>query len=745
MASVIRSLAVRLSMNSAQFRKDIDKVDARMRKFSNGLKRQANFFNGQLATMGLSLASAFGARELTEAADVMVNLRNKLGAVYETSEDVALAMSDIKRIARESRSELDAVGTLYQRLAKASERLEVTQEDVAAVTQVVANTFLLSGTTASEAANSARQFAQGIASGALRGDELRSVLENNVVLGQMLAEAFNKDVGQLRDFAAAGGLTAEKILPALVGKLEETNTAVGQMAVTTSQARVLFNNSFTQMVDRINSAYGITQKYAAFLGVLADNIGVLTAAFVGLGVVLATKLMYAFGAWIVVGVMGAYTAMGTLLGTIMTVIGAFVNLAVGIALPLIKIGLLAAAFYTLYAAVATIVDVFDNVKENFGQLLDEMKVLFDKWKSKFFLSVLKTKQYINDLFSNMGFSAPFEDATNEIAKLERRIINLQGNLDSGGLLNNIGDVFLENFKPLEDAANIFEVIKGTGVEAFDILRNAGSNGFIPAENIKQFETLKDIVMNSQIGQKFQEQIQMIMETIGMSKDQIVKFWKLLNGEDPMKDEKKGEAEETGPFTWADRWKQTVDVIKGYWKDLSGDIKAEIDAMSAKYDTWTEILEAGAKKSKKLSAVRKAVMLREAIISGKKAILDAYATGGPFPANLAAAALVTAQTGMVIRDIMKGQAHDGMDSLPSTGTYMLERGERVVSSRANRDLTQFLADNRNAQSMQQPSNLTLQVNGVSDPDVVVGALSQRMNELQGMMRMLSAENARANFV
>lgn len=167
-------------------------------------------------------------------------------------------------------------------------------------------------------------------------------------------------------------------------------------------------------------------------------------------------------------------------------------------------------------------------------------------------------------------------------------------------------------------------------------------------------------------------------------------------------------------------------------------------MIERYDTFEEVVAKGVENLKKHSAVRKAILLREALIEGKAAILKAW-NSAPFPANLPGVAITTASVGMAIRDIMKGQAHDGMDSLPSTGTYMLERGERVVSSRANRDLTQFLADNRNAQSMQQPSNLTLEVNGVSDPDVVVGALSQRMNELQGMMRMLSAENARANFV
>ena len=93
--------------------------------------------------------------------------------------------------------------------------------------------------------------------------------------------------------------------------------------------------------------------------------------------------------------------------------------------------------------------------------------------------------------------------------------------------------------------------------------------------------------------------------------------------------------------------------------------------------------------------------------------------------------------------MKGQAHDGMDSLPSTGTYMLEKGERVLSTRANRDLTSFLANNSQGSKMRGPESVTLQVNGVSDPDLVVNALASRRGELEAMIRSISAENVRVS--
>ena len=150
--SVLRTLAVRLNMNSASFRKDVDKIDKRMNRLSTNMRRQANMFSGSIAQMGMTLAAGFGANQMVEAADTMTNLRNKMGATFDSaSEDVAHGMMEIKRIARESRSDIDAVGILFSRLTMASKNLKTSQEEIAAVTQVVANSFVISGTSASEA------------------------------------------------------------------------------------------------------------------------------------------------------------------------------------------------------------------------------------------------------------------------------------------------------------------------------------------------------------------------------------------------------------------------------------------------------------------------------------------------------------------------------------------------------------------------------------------------------------------
>ena len=196
------------------------------------------------------------------------------------------------------------------------------------------------------------------------------------------------------------------------------------------------------------------------------------------------------------------------------------------------------------------------------------------------------------------------------------------------------------------------------------------------------------------------------------------------------------------MSWAEKWGLALEKFREIWTSVSTGVSAAVGKLIDKYKTLDSVLVAGAQRSKKIAAIRRALLLKEAITLQGKAIMEAWGAA-PFPANLPGVALTTLQTGLVLSDIMKGQAHDGMDSLPSTGTYMLEKGERVLSTRANRDLTSFLANNSQGSKMRGPESVTLQVNGVSDPDLVVNALASRRGELEAMIRSISAENVRVS--
>ncbi|WP_104500772.1 transglycosylase SLT domain-containing protein [Acinetobacter indicus] len=95
----------------------------------------------------------------------------------------------------------------------------------------------------------------------------------------------------------------------------------------------------------------------------------------------------------------------------------------------------------------------------------------------------------------------------------------------------------------------------------------------------------------------------------------------------------------------------------------------------------------------LYSVQKSFNLAQAIMNGYTAISAAWASA-PFPYNMGAVTMATIETGVLQSAIEAvtpvGMAHDGIDNIPKEGTWLLDKGERVVDSRTNADLKDYLA-------------------------------------------------------
>lgn len=105
-------------------------------------------------------------------------------------------------------------------------------------------------------------------------------------------------------------------------------------------------------------------------------------------------------------------------------------------------------------------------------------------------------------------------------------------------------------------------------------------------------------------------------------------------------------------------------------------------------------EFGGKQSgvyKALFAVSKAFAIANSIVKIQQGIAEAASL--PFPSNLGAMAGVAAATAGILTTIkgtkVEGIAHGGMDNVPKEATYLLDKGERVLSPGQNRELTNFM--------------------------------------------------------
>ncbi|WP_311750739.1 hypothetical protein [Proteus columbae] len=121
----------------------------------------------------------------------------------------------------------------------------------------------------------------------------------------------------------------------------------------------------------------------------------------------------------------------------------------------------------------------------------------------------------------------------------------------------------------------------------------------------------------------------------------------------------------------------------------------------------------------------------------QATIDTYAaankalTSAPPPMSYALAAGAIAKGIANVAQIkstnLAGMAHDGIDNIPREGTWLLQKGERVVDDRTNGDLKDFLQNQKTSEPQQQPltvhAPLTIQGNVSSSDKMVMDAIKR----------------------
>jgi tape measure domain-containing protein len=237
----------------------------------NTAKRATSFGK---AFKGLLGGAAFTtlARDVTRYAQAVAGLvdeyskiQNQLRLVTTGSENLRVVQAELFTLAQETRSPLEGTALLYARIARNADDLGLSQKEVLGITRTVNKAIQISGGTAQEASAGVIQFAQALASGTLRGDELRSVMENMPRLSRAISEGLGVPIGKLRELSEAGELTAEKVIEALQKSSSGVAEEFEKITPTIGAAFTVLRNSIVDTVGKLNEASGAGKTFAEFV------------------------------------------------------------------------------------------------------------------------------------------------------------------------------------------------------------------------------------------------------------------------------------------------------------------------------------------------------------------------------------------------------------------------------------------------------------------------------------------------
>lgn len=221
--------------------------------------------------------------EFVRMADASTNVASRLGLVTSSAAELASVQQRLFGIAQSSRvSFTDLVGT-YAQVARSTKDLGVSQTALLGVIQTISQAVTISGGSAASAQAALTQLSQGFASGALRGEELNSILEQTPRLAQALADGLGVGVGKLRELGQAGELTSEKVLGALEKSAAGVAAEFGKMAVTVEQASTNAANSVLRLVGAFDRLFGVTSAIGGAIQTISNGLDFLSGTVDKLG------------------------------------------------------------------------------------------------------------------------------------------------------------------------------------------------------------------------------------------------------------------------------------------------------------------------------------------------------------------------------------------------------------------------------------------------------------------------------
>ncbi|MEY0266999.1 tape measure protein [Morganella morganii] len=267
----VGEIVYQVQMDVAQLLTSQRQLDQRLRSMEGGFNRTTNAVNGtersmsSLSRVAASLTAYLSASAVASYAEAWTVLNNKLSNSVRASESLVEVTERVFNISQDTRSSLDATATLYARLERGTRQYNTSAEDLAKLTTIINQGFIVSGATAQEAENAIIQLSQGIASGVLRGEEFNSVSEQGSRLMVALADSMGVSIGQLRAMAAEGKLTTDVVVNGLLSQ----GAAIGEEFSKTTQT---MSQALQEAGNNITKFFGNSSTVQSFIGGFNDSV-----------------------------------------------------------------------------------------------------------------------------------------------------------------------------------------------------------------------------------------------------------------------------------------------------------------------------------------------------------------------------------------------------------------------------------------------------------------------------------------
>lgn len=447
----------------------MDKVDRRLKRTEVAAKRLGSTLRRAFTLVGLIAA----ARQVGIFADSLTNVQNRIRLVTKNTAQLNAVTQKLFDISARTRTGFQATATIFSRTALAVKDLGLSLNETLGFTEALNQAIVLSGVKAQEANAGLIQLSQGLASGTLRGDELRSVLEQLPKVADLIADELGVARGELRLLGEQGLISTKSIINAFTGiATEDLTKAFADSIPTISQGFSVLEGRVIQYIGKADEATRISEKLARGLIFVAENLetigkfaivagAALVGPFAKAGVLFATRAVLALNAAILANPIGA------LIVVVLSAIAAIDQF--GDELAVTEDGLVSlkdVALATWEFIKSGIQPVVDTIVEGFGIATNAIVDAFDNVNVTFTDVLDFTKTFINRFIGFfIGLGRAMQSIFNDVGEIIRSVMGESLITDIGNSVKALFDFILKGLEVVKrfvlDTVNLLGVVATT--------------------------------------------------------------------------------------------------------------------------------------------------------------------------------------------------------------------------------------------------------------------------------------------
>lgn len=294
-----------------------DNVDEQGR-FNQEIHEGTNQADGLMNTIKGAVAAYVSIQSVGKAlniSDELVQTTSRLNMMNDSVQTTEELVNMVYAAAQDARGSFSEMADVVARFGNNAKDAFGSSEEVVAFAGLIQKQMTIAGASTTEASAAMLQLSQALGSGVLRGDELNSIFEQAPNLIGNIADYLDVPIGQIREMASEGELSADIVKAAIFAAADDINAKFEEMPMTWGQVWQSMQNTaimaFRPVLQRLNDIAD-SEAFQAFVNDAVDAMAVLASIMLDIFDLVGQVGGFIADNWSIISpiVLGVVAAMG---------------------------------------------------------------------------------------------------------------------------------------------------------------------------------------------------------------------------------------------------------------------------------------------------------------------------------------------------------------------------------------------------------------------------------------------------